>query len=117
MSAKTAYTQVATALVVSANGPIADANRSPNVPTEQGNEANVYLAVTAAGTTITPVIEISPDNGTTWFAHTTMAAITATGNFVAKLSGNIGRLMRINMTAITGSFTLSAWIGCKRVDG
>lgn len=116
MSAKTASTQFATALVISANGATADAGHSPNIPTEQHAEANLYINVTAAGTTVTPVIEVSPDNGTTWFTHTTLAAITTTGNTLAKLTA-IGRLMRVNWTAVTGSFTVNAWLECKRTDG
>jgi hypothetical protein len=117
MSAKTAVTQIATALVIAGTGPVADAGHSPNIPTEEANEGELYVACTAAPTTITFQVEISPDNGTTWFAHTALAAITATGNVLQKLTGNLGKLLRVNVTAVTGSFTGSIWFNGKRIDG
>lgn len=110
MSAKTAYQQVSTAQVVAAAGP-----SSSTAVTDVSNEVNVYINVTAAGTTMTPVIEVSPDGGTTWFQHTTGTAITATGTTLIKIASNTGRLMRINYTSVTGSFTVNAWIGAKRI--
>lgn len=110
MSANTSIqTVTAAGTVVSATGQIGQP-----VVTEQGIEADVYVAVTAAGTTITIQAETSPDGGVTWYPHTAFAAITVAGNSLLKLASNVGRLMRLNVTAITGSFTLGAWIGTKR---
>ena len=105
MGAKTSVTRTSNAEVVSASGPMTAAA----VPMDVMQEAEVCIAVTVPGTTVTPVIESSPD-GVNWFAHTTLTAIVAPGNVMAKLTGNLGRYLRINWTAVTGSFTLSAWI-------
>ena len=110
MSAKTAYQKVSAAQAVAAAGP-----STSTAVTDTHNEVNVYINVTAAGTTMTPVIEVSPDEGVTWFTHTTGSAITATGNTLIKVASNVGRLMRINYTAVTGAFTVNAWIGAKKV--
>lgn len=116
MSAKTGTTQIANALAL-ANGPISLVGISPNVPTEQANETNIYFNVTAAaGLSVVPVVELSPDNGITWFPHTTVAALVAVGLSIVKLV-NVGKLMRVNMTALAGTGTISAWIENKRIDG
>lgn len=116
MSAKTATTQIATALAL-ANGPLAVAGQTPNVPTEEANEVNIYFNVTAAaGLSVVPVVELSPDGGTTWFPHTTLAALVAVGLSIAKLT-SVGKLMRVNMTALAGTGTISAWIENKRIEG
>jgi hypothetical protein len=108
VSAGTSVQQVSTAQVVAAGA------QSGTAVTEMGNEADVCIAVTVAGTTVTPVIQTSPDGGTTWFDHTTLAAITTVSNVLTKISANAGKLMRIDYRSVTGSFTISAWIVCKR---
>lgn len=110
MSANTSIQTVAAAgTVVSATGQVGQP-----VATEMGIEADVYVNVTVAGTTVTLQAETSPDGGTTWYPHTALAAITATGAYLLKLASNTGRLLRVNATAITGSFTLGILVGTKR---
>lgn len=112
MSAKTAYTRVANALVQAGNGVVGNP-----WPTENADEVNVYIAVTVAGTTFLPVIECSPDNGVTWFVHTVGAAITGVGSTLIRLPDNVGKLMRMSTASQTGSFTMSVWAGNKRTMG
>jgi hypothetical protein len=86
------------------------------------NAKNVtyYLDVTAvSGTTPTlaPVIQTSPDNGTTWFSLATAemtgqtANITATGQYRTSSVAPIGMMTRLRMTigGTTPSFTLVAY--------
>lgn len=111
MSVNTANFRVATALSI----PGATTQSLP-APVEMQGEADVYIKVTAAGTTMIPIVETSPDDGVSWFTNTTLAAITATGNVLTKIPSNIGKLMRINFTAVTGTFTVDAWIIGKRIS-
>lgn len=108
MSRKTAVFKVSAAQVVSGTAP-----STFQAPTEAFDEAVVYIKPSAAGTTVTPVIETSPDGGTTWFTHTTMSAITSTAGVKTAMLTGVGKLMRINYTAVTGSFTIDAWIEGK----
>lgn len=107
MSRKTSVFKVSAAQAVSGTA------QSGVAPTEGYDEAVVYIKPSAAGTTVTPVIEVSPDEGTTWFTHTTMSAITSTAGVKTAVLTGIGKLMRINYTAVTGSFTIDAWIEGK----
>lgn len=107
MSRKTAIFKVSAAQAVSGT------SQSGVAITEQGDEAVVYIKASAAGTTVTPVIETSPDDGTTWFTHTTMSAITTTNATKTSALTGIGKMMRISYTAVTGSFTIDAWVEVK----
>lgn len=85
---------------------------------ENFDEATLCVDVTAAsGTSPTLAIsyEISPDNGTTWFTHTTGATLTATGKQVIQLTA-LGRSSRVTATigGTTPSFTFSVKLVCKR---
>lgn len=84
-----------------------------------------YLDVTAvSGTTptLTPVIQCSPDDGTTWWSLATAemtgqtANITATGRYRTTSAVPIGVRTRLAMTigGTTPSFTLSAWAVFER---
>lgn len=83
-------------------------------------ELNIYAAVTAvAGTSpsMTVTYQCSPD-GTTWFDHTSGAAITAATNQLIKIPANAGKHGRISY-AISGtspSFTFSVVVEAKRSD-
>ena len=86
MSRKTSSFKLQTAATVSA------ATQTGTFPTDVANEVNLYINVTAAGTTMTPTLQVSPDEGTTWFTHTAFSAITTTGLTLLKVTGNkIGR--------------------------
>lgn len=82
------------------------------------DEATLFVDVTAvAGTSPTLAIsyEVSPDNGTTWFTHTTGATITAAGKQVVHLT-NLCSTSRLTATigGTTPSFTFSAYLAMKR---
>lgn len=69
-------------------------------------EVNVYVTVTGkSGTspTLDIILQTSPDDSV-WFDHTTMSQITANGNVLQKISANVGKYMRANMT-VGGSDT------------
>lgn len=78
-----------------------------------------YLDVTAVSggsPTLTPVIQTSPDDGTTWYSLATAemtgqtANITATGQYRTSSNAPIGTRTRLRMTiaGTTPSFTLTA---------
>ncbi|MCE5265726.1 MAG: DUF6385 domain-containing protein [Deltaproteobacteria bacterium] len=70
-------------------------------------EGQICVDVTAeAGTsTLDVIIQTSPD-GTTWYTHTVVGQITATGQTVASVT-NFGKWMRINYTVGGTSMTFS----------
>jgi hypothetical protein len=94
-----AVTLAAAGTVVSATGPLA------NSVLELGDRSDLRLDLnaTVAGTTMTVAVETSPD-GNTWSSVASFAPKTATGNTHA-LFGPVDRFVRLNVTAITGSFT------------
>lgn len=108
MSRKTAVFKVSDAQVFSGT-----AASTSTAPTEAFDEVVVYIKPNSIGTTVTPVIEVSPDDGQNWFTHTTLAAITTTASVKTASMTGVGKLMRINYTAVTGTFTLNTWIECK----
>lgn len=108
MSRRCGTFKLQTAATVSA------ATQTGTVPTENFQEANVFINVTAAGTTMTVNFQVSPDDGTTWVTHSSTAAITATGTTLLKVSSNIGKLARLDYSAVTGSFTVNSWVECKQ---
>jgi len=71
------------------------------------NEGQVFVDVTAEGgaSTLDITVQTSPDN-ITWYTHTTIAQITATGQTRAAIS-NFGNYVRINYTVGGTSFTFS----------
>lgn len=71
------------------------------------NEAQIFVDVTAeAGTsTLDIIIQTSPDN-VTWYTHTTIAQITATGQTRQAIT-NFGKYVRIYYTVGGTSFTFS----------
>lgn len=83
-------------------------------------EMNIYIAVTAvAGTSpsMTVTYQCSHD-GTTWFDHTSGAAITAAANQVIKIPANLGKYGRLSY-AISGtspSLTFSVVAEAKRSE-
>jgi hypothetical protein len=109
MSRKTAYSQLQTAATVSA------ATQTAAFPVDVANEVNIYLKVSAAGTTMTVNYQVSPNDGTDWFTHSSTAAITAIGNTLLKIPANAGKLARLDFSAVTGTFTVSSWFGAKRI--
>jgi hypothetical protein len=70
-------------------------------------EGQIFIDVTAeAGTsTLDVIVQTSPDN-VTWYTHTTVAQITATGQTRAAVS-NFGNYMRIAYTVAGTSMTFS----------
>jgi len=70
-------------------------------------EGQIYIDVTAeAGTsTLDITIQTSPDNAT-WYTHTTVAQITATGQTRQAVT-NFGNYLRINYVVGGTSFTFS----------
>jgi hypothetical protein len=70
-------------------------------------EAQIFIDVTAeAGTsTLDITIQTSPDN-VTWYTHTTIAQITATGQYRQAIT-NFGKYVRINYVVGGTSFTFS----------
>jgi hypothetical protein len=93
--------------------------------TDQGcaaehTEAVLFVDVTAvSGTTpsLTIVVETSWD-GATWWTHTSLTAITATGK-VRQTLQFLGTFLRLNdtITGTTPSFTFSAVMHYKRPGG
>jgi hypothetical protein len=71
------------------------------------NEGQVFVDVTAEGgaSTLDITVQTSPDN-VTWYTHTTIAQITATGQTRAAIT-NFGNYVRINYTVGGTSFTFS----------
>ena len=71
------------------------------------NEAQIFIDVTTeAGTsTLDITIQTSPDN-VTWYTHTTVAQITATGQTRQAIT-NFGKYIRINYVVGGTSFTFS----------
>jgi len=70
-------------------------------------EGQIFVDVTAEGgsSTLDIIIQTSPDN-VTWYTHTTISQITATGQTRAAVS-NFGNYMRIYYTVGGTSFTFS----------
>jgi hypothetical protein len=70
-------------------------------------EGQIFIDVTAeAGTsTLDVTVQTSPDN-VTWYTHTTIGQISATGQTRAAVT-NFGNYMRINYTVGGTSFTFS----------
>lgn len=62
------------------------------------------LNVTAAGTTLTVTVETSKDGSTNWTSVGAFTAMTAVGS-QRKVFAGCDRFVRLNVTAITGSFT------------
>lgn len=85
-------------------------------------EMNIYIAVTAASSaTGTPSMTVTyqcSHDGTTWFDHTSGAAITAVTNQVIKITSNLGKYGRISyaISGDTPSFTFSAVAEAKRSE-
>lgn len=116
--------QAATAMTVATN--------TDNAYVADYTEANVFLKVSAvSGTTPTldPVVEVSDDDGTIWYAisktwiqydGSTVTQLTdgigpdsdGIGNFVAQVS-NIGRNIRVHFPAPGGSDTPTFTIAVK----
>lgn len=71
------------------------------------SEAQIFIDVTAeSGTsTLDIVVQTSPDN-VTWYTHTTIAQISATGQTRAALT-NFGNYLRISYTVGGTNFTFS----------
>lgn len=89
----------------------ATASSEGTAAVENFDEIIVYLDVTAvSGTspTLDLVYETSPDDGTTWFTHTTFTQVTATGKAI-KLITTPGSFARVTGTVggTTPSFTYS----------
>jgi len=70
------------------------------------NELNLYIDVTAAGSSLDITIQDSPD-GDTYYDLASVDQITATGQYAHRVSGNIGEWIRLSYTA-NGNWTLSA---------
>ena len=111
MSRKCAVFAVSVAQVVSADG----AQAGANVPTEGYDECSVYVNVTAIGTNLTPRLQVSPDDGVTWFDHggASFAAIVANGQHVRHFR-DIGKLARVFYGTVAGANTTSTWVVCKK---
>ncbi len=71
-------------------------------------EGQIFVDVTAevGASTLDITIQTSPDN-TTWYTHTTISQITATGQTRAAIT-NFGNYVRINYIVGGTSFTFSA---------
>lgn len=71
------------------------------------SEGQIFVDVTAEGSvsTLDIIIQTSPDN-VTWYTHTTMSQITATGQ-VRQAITNFGNYIRIYYTVGGTSFTFS----------
>lgn len=83
---------------VNTNGPAAGVN----VGTV--SELAIVIAISAIFRSITPVIEFSPDGGTTWAQHpdgASLGPLNAVGNYALKLS-MFGNLIRLNWTLSAG---------------
>lgn len=84
-------------------------------------QGTVYINFTAvSGTTpsLTPTVQTSPDNGTTWFDYATGTAMTAAGQQVIKLPSFAPGLARVSyvVSGTTPSFTGSIWFeNCAEV--
>lgn len=77
--------------------------------TPKAEAVDVFVIVTAAGTTMTLEVETSED-GTNFASAKTFAAITATGTFAISLKRGtepLGTSLRVSGTTVTGSFTFS----------
>lgn len=109
--------RVATALVLAAS-----ANSNP-WPVEMQNEEIIYCSTSAvSGTTPTLDIkvQISPDQGATWFdSGYAFTQQTANGTAVLKIPNNLGTFQRLVFTlgGTTPSFTVDVWAEGKRIDG
>jgi len=70
-------------------------------------EGQIFIDVTAEGgvSTLDITIQTSPDNAI-WYTHTTVAQITAIGQYRAAVT-NFGNYMRINYVVGGTSFTFS----------
>lgn len=63
-------------------------------------EGNFFVNVTAVSgsdPTLVIVIEMSPDNGSTWYTHSTLTTITGTGKSIKAVT-NFGNDVRISYT-------------------
>jgi len=70
-------------------------------------EGQIFIDVTAEGgtSTLDIIIQVSPDNST-WYTHTTIAQVTATGQTRQAVT-NFGNYIRIYYTVGGTSFTFS----------
>lgn len=71
------------------------------------SEAQLFIDVTAEAeaSTLDVTIQVSPDN-TTWYTHTAVAQITATGQYRTAIT-NFGNYLRIKYVVGGTSFTFS----------
>jgi hypothetical protein len=71
------------------------------------SEGQIFVDVTVEGgtSTLDITVQTSPDN-VTWYTHTAMTQITATGQYRQAIT-NFGNYMRINYTVGGTSFTFS----------
>lgn len=74
-------------------------------------EGRIFVDVTAvsgSSPTLDITIQDSPDDGTTWFTHSTVSQITATGQSVISIT-NFGKTIRANcvIAGATPSFTFT----------
>lgn len=104
--------------------PFASAARTATASSDKDNtvenfdEGTLHVdatAVTGTSPTLAVSYETSPDDGTTWFTHTTGANITAAGKQTTQLT-HLGRTYRITGTVggTTPSFTYSVHLVLKR---
>lgn len=113
MRAKTAIT---TPFASAARTATASSDKDHTV--ENFDEGTLHVDATAvSGTSPTLAVsyEVSPDDGATWFTHTTGANITAVGKQVIQLTG-LGRTYRVTGTVggTSPSFTYSVKLVLKR---
>ncbi len=77
--------------------------------TVKAEAVDVFVDVTAAGTTMTLDVQTSAD-GTNFASAKTFSAITTTGTFVISMkrgTEGLGTSLRVSGTTVTGSFTFS----------
>lgn len=86
---------------------------------ENFDEGTLHVDVTAINGTPTLAVsyEVSPDDGATWFTHTTGSSITAVGKQIIQLT-SLGKTYRVTGTFTAGgaspSFTYSVKLVLKR---
>lgn len=77
-----------------------------------------YLNCTASSvpTSLDVIYEVSPDDGTTWFTHSSFAQITTTGSERLVFTRPAGVRGRLSWTIVGTSFTFSIHLEGKK-DG
>lgn len=84
-------------------------NSEFTIDSSSSEAIDIFVDVTAAGTTMTLDVEVSAD-GTNFVTSKSFLAITTTGTFAVTLQRGVdpmGKSLRIRGSTVTGSFTLS----------